>query len=389
MEKTSVDINIQEFVSRFDNDLAIEPLANIDPVKLADFNIELYRNEFNSNRYDARDKIIDFWKWKYDKNPAYDPKKSNGWIVLYKGNMVGQFHLMPANIKIGNNSYRCAWGSDLAILAPYRNIGISTFLIAHARNEAGHSYAAFLLGGMNPNSRGVFRKSGFADIGRLRRYTMILDVESILSGYGVPHLLCRVLQNILSIIYSFPRLLRKKDDAVSVQQVDGFDEDFESFWQDVSSRYGCIAIRDAKFLKWRYLEQPFWKYSILKMAKNGRMEGYAVLREGEIRSGRLKGLKIGVISDILVYPEEKNSADKLIGEIVKFFRKKKAVLIKCDILNKPIEKVFKANLFLDISSPHGFMLNAHAENMGEPDKDFVYLRENWFITSGDSDFDFD
>ncbi|MCQ9207745.1 MAG: hypothetical protein NG740_07695, partial [Omnitrophica bacterium] len=129
MEKISVNKNIEEFTTHFTEDFSIERTENIDRDKLAAFSIEAYKDEFNRARFTVRDEILKLWKWKYDNNPATGKTKNFGWTATYKGKVLGQLSIMPATIKVGKRYYPGAWGTDLAILKEYRNLGLSAFLI--------------------------------------------------------------------------------------------------------------------------------------------------------------------------------------------------------------------------------------------------------------------
>ena len=275
------------------------------------------------------------------------------------------------------------------MLTKYRNIGISSVLIQHARKEVGSAFSLFLVGGMNPNSYNVFKRSGFINLGGIPRYVKILDLKTLMKSYGLPDFLSVLAQAIFNALCKLLDLgLKIRSKQTSIEMVSSVGEEFEKFWNSVSKQYTCITKRDAAFLKWRYLDQPLWPYHIVKAQKQGEMKGFAVLREGTIKNGRLKGKKIGIISDILLDPLDKKSAAGLLNGIIKIFKNKKVLLIKCDILSKRAEKFLHRSGFIRIKSGNGFMAHAYDTKMPEKDINLAIFRKNWFITSGDSDLDF-
>jgi len=390
MQKENINRDILQFVSRFKKDFKIQDISEIEPGILAEFNKKAYKNEFNAARYQDQKKILHFWDWKYRTNPASRNIKNFGWVANYKDKLIGQFHIMPADVKIGDNYYCCAWGSDLAILTEYRNLGISTFLIQHAREEAGRQFASFLLGGMNENSYNVFKQSGFVNLGNIPRYIKILDIKTVLRSYGLPRFLYLAADKIVRLTRKLlPFKKRMHDKAVELEMVNGFDDEFKRFWDSVAVYYRCIARRDLSFLKWRYRNQPLWTYTTLRVKRDNNMKGFAVLREADIKNGRLKGKRIGVVSDILITPQDRVSTQRLLTAILEFFQTKGVLLIKCDILNNFVEEALQKAGFWRIKSRHAFMLNLYNRNISKSDKDLAAARKNWFISSGDSDFDFD
>ncbi|MCQ9207396.1 MAG: hypothetical protein NG740_05935 [Omnitrophica bacterium] len=244
---------------------------------------------------------------------------------------------------------------------------------------------------MNRNSYSIFQKSGFIDLGKMPRYVKILDLEAVLFLYGVPRFFARITQAIFRAawkIYLKVRLTKKPGD-LRIQEVAGLDYEFGKFWDSISTHYNCISKRSTEFLRWRYVDQPLWEYTILKGERSGAIRGFVVLRKGRVKSGRLKGHPIGIISDILVHPDDRGALRWLLAEAVKFFREKRTLIVKCDILDAKIEKGLSGAGFVKVSSDHRFMLNIYENGMPREDIDLARMRKNWFINSGDSDFDFD
>lgn len=380
MGYSMTDKNISDFAARLKEKFSVKKFSEVKMEEFAGFNSALYSSEFNAERFSDSAKIAKWKTWEFDTNPAAKKDENLWWGADYGGRLIGQFHIIPAEVNIRGGHYRCAWGSGLAISEKYRNIGVSSILVQEVRRKVAENFALFLLGGMNENSYNFFKKSGFIDLGKIPRYVKILDFKSVLEYYGVPSLISSFLHSIYAFLFKRPA----GRTTGSVEVVDTFDEEFNGFWSSISHQYICIAKRDAKFLKWKYIDQPFWKYTILKLRCSGSMKGYAVIRDGKIKSGKLKDMKIGIITDMLIDPSSTKYARHMITAITEFFEKKKAGLVKCDILNDVFAKALKASSFLRRGSGGSFMLEKYNSNIPESLK-----RENWFITSGDSDLDYD
>jgi len=392
VEKTGVNKDIEAFISRLGEDFSITEMRGVKPDTLAGFNAEAYSGEFNSARFADRKKILRLWKWKYNDNPASKNNENFGWLAKFKEKLIGQWHIIPADIKIGENYYRGAWGSDLVVLNEYRNLGISAFLIRRVSEALGRDFALFLLGGMNENSYRVLKSSGsFIDLGKIPRYVKILNLKAVLIAYGIPPFFAGAAQKIFHVATKILFSSRKSygDAAIKIESVNTFDEGFEDFWNSISGYYKCIVKRDPAILKWRYIDQPLWKYTVLKVSAGEKITAFAVLREGKVKNGKLKGNPIGIISDILVDPQHGECTRRLLQEVVKFFTAKNVIIIKCDVLNDNIENNLRKTGFVRIKSNSGFMLGLYRHKMSGEDSDYATTRKNWFITSGDSDFDFD
>jgi len=374
MEKPATDRRIKEFISRVKDNFSIEKISNVGPGDLAAFNMEAYRDAFNARHFENEKKIARLWKWLYGDNPASEGTANSGWSVRFKGKLIGQLRMLPSLIKIGSAYYKAGWGTGLVVLDEYRNLGIGALLIQKAKEEGRDDFDLFTVGGMNPNSYRLFKEEGLIDLVGIPRYVKILKKGVFSKLFGTMG----------------KTRIPIPESVKGVEIIKSFDEEFNVFWNSVSMHYGCIAKRDRKFLKWRYENQLLWPYVIFKVKDNIRMKGFAVVREGEVKSGLLKGRKIGIITDILLDPRDKVSSKRLLGAVMKFFNDKNIALIKCDVLSANIEGALKRSGFFGIKAiAHRFMLYVYADRLARKDADRAVVKENWHVTSGDSDLDFD
>jgi len=76
---------------------------------------------------------IEFWMWKYELNPDFDPSLAR--VAINNREVVGCAFWLPRNLKICNSiSVRAALGADLAVYANHKGQGIGKALIA-SENE--------------------------------------------------------------------------------------------------------------------------------------------------------------------------------------------------------------------------------------------------------------
>jgi len=374
------------------DDFSVAKISDVPRDKLLEFNTRVYKEEFNNPRFSEKEKIALLWDWKWKKNPASRGIENFGWVVKNKEDLISQFLVMPARVKIGENTYVCAWGIDLAVKRDYRGTGLGAFIIGKAQEEAHKIYRAFLIGGTNETSYHLFRKKGFVDLGRIPRYIKLLDIETFFVKCGLPHFLAFLLEKSIVILRKLIRfftnlMIGKKTFETEIS--DDFGEEFDAFWTAISKHYACIAERNRVFLNWRHKEQPLWKNTVIKVKDNSSMKGFAILREGHIKEGRFKGERIGIISDILTDPDDKKAALNLISAVSDFFREQKMFLIKCDILDVRFAKLLIGSDFVKAPTRHKFLLDIKKKT---EDKNFfaaATLKKNWHITGSDADLDLD
>jgi hypothetical protein len=287
--------------------------------------------------------------------------------------------MLPSIIKVGRHTYKCAWGADLAVLKEYRNLGIGALLVSRVKKAVSRDLPALLLGGMNGNSYGIFRESGFTDLGMIPRYLKVIDPRAILESYGAPAYISRL----------FRSPLKSRDVSPSpadAEMDDDIGAEFDEFWDSVSAHYMCLGKRDAAYIRWKYKKSPLWPYNIISVRRSGSLAAFAVVRDGIVKSGALKGGPIGVITDMLADPGDGRSVRSLLAAVTRHFAVKGALLVKCDMLNAGLERLLRRSGFIGIRPAHRFMLGANGLASG--DEALASDRNNWLITSGDSDLDF-
>lgn len=83
-----------------------------------------------------------------------------------------------------------------------------------------------------------------------------------------------------------PRLTRLERYArgVTLQLVSDVDSEWDDFFVRASRHYEFLVVRDAEYVRWRYLARPDVKYVIVAMRKWGTLAGWIALR---IRDNRM------------------------------------------------------------------------------------------------------
>lgn len=74
------------------------------------------------------------------------------------------------------------------------------------------------------------------------------------------------------------RMRRSLLRAYSITRATATGEEFDRFFQRVAPSYGLLVRRDARYLTWRYLDSPDWKYEIIALRSAGRLVGWSVFR---------------------------------------------------------------------------------------------------------------
>ena len=347
-----------------------------------------YSGEFNAGDYKDEELVLRRWKWANIDNPNISGGLFPSWFAVDKTGheIAGHAGSIPVIIKVKNGYYPAIWGRDMIVLKKFRKRGIATLLFSSVMDQIKDRCRFFLLAGANDYAVAIYKNIGFKHLGFIPLYVMPLDTGNIIDGLssGMPALrlskpfvrwFCNIYRRITSSA-------KKRAPDITVKEIQDFDGSFDDFWERSSGRYNMIIKRGARELPWRFIDQPFRRYIVFKAeGSDGRLRGYTVLRESKNR-----GLKAGVISDLLVAPDDHEATAALLDFIVDFFRDvKKVDLIHFRILSPVVERAaLRAGFFKVRSNSHLLMAQLGDPGAGEG---LSGDKNNWFLTGADSDLD--
>ncbi|NQT22811.1 MAG: GNAT family N-acetyltransferase [Candidatus Omnitrophica bacterium] len=381
---------ISKIPSGINKHYIVEMPTSTEKKILIDFFKQAYSDQFNAPYHQNEEEIVKRWDWYNVKNPNVRNKQSTSWIckVRKTGKIVGHCGIIPALLKHKDTCSSIAWGRDFIVLPEFRKLGIGPFLLDSVLKKIKNEISLFLIAGGNEEVFKIYKKLGFVDLGYIPLYVRMVRIDNILknklTNQLVAHSLGFVGKGVLNILHtaSFMQSIKYRKQETAIEEIFNFDDSLDELWKSASCSLPLIIKRDIASLKWRFIEQPYWKYRIFKaLNENGKKtKGYIVLRKGKSR-----GFNVGIISDLFAASWDIQTIFSLVNFAVKYFEEKGDIdLVKCNILNKNFEFVLKKLGFMNMASSSRFMIT----NITEPlNSTLVSNRNNWFINCADSDLD--
>jgi hypothetical protein len=174
---------------------------------------------------------------------------------------------------------------------------------------------------------------------------------------------------------------RARIPGVSVVQIESFDDVIDRLWQRASRDYPVMAVRDRRYLNWRFVARPDATYTMLTAVNGSETIGYLIFRVRE--DG---GQPIGYLVDYLVENRSaavfslllRHAEDKLLRDRVK--------AIVCNVASPPYRgTLIRHGYFPVLLDTRGY-LSAAANSFDPKLRVFTDLRR-WFVTMGDGDLD--
>lgn len=211
----------------------------------------------------------DNWRWKYrGANPAGEAVI---WVMEHDGAIVAHFAVIPVRVKYFDHELTASHSIASMVAVKYQNKGLIKFVSDRVLEETGRRGWAFTWGFPNKLAHAYHLKLlKYCDLTELRFLEKVKDT--------------------LAVTVPCPA-------GCTVMPIEVFDAKVDELWQQASLAFPIAVARRQKFLNWRYLSRPDQKYEAYGAFRDGRLDGYIIVKlfqaETELR---------GHLVDMLVRP---------------------------------------------------------------------------------------
>jgi hypothetical protein len=314
------------------------------------------------------------FEWMYLRNPD---GPAVVWTLrdMQSGELAGFTAALPRRMLVGGEAATCWIGADFSIRPQYRTLGPAMKLRRAVKNAIDDGSADFLYSHPNQRMAVVHSRVGNVVVGRMVRYAKALRLAPYLrerlgnwAGASLAGALADPVLRVSS--REFRHKFRNQIRPIAPAR---FDERFDRLFEDVAARWPVIGIRDARYLNWRYADNPLHETHALVAEDGDRLRGYSLLTIHDDR---------GYIKDLFFEDDETVVRDLLIASI-QWSRQMMLRNLSLTVLD--------SNPLLAVATEFGFSLRPDGSEMvayAPPDSrwhDAVVNNDSWFVTVGDRD----
>lgn len=336
--------------------------------------------EMSIENYGKENDICDpeFLKHQYFDNPAGDALIELA-VDPENGMLAGQYVVQPAKIRVFGKDQKCVISLNTLTREAYRGQKIFVKLAERTYERAAREGFSLVYGAPNQNSYpGFMKKLSFQDIHHFPLYARPLNLNHMIKERMKNHVLAALATPFQLL---FPN--EAKDTDGIVELTEGNVNLMNSFWDRIKDKYPIMGIRNAEYIRYRYMNVPRRTYYPYVAMQNGEIVAFAV---GRIRE--VAGFETGMIADFLFVSGYEQEAKKLIKVLTKKMKAEGASLAACVILaNAEETKVLKKCGFYHIPDrilPQPTPLILRVLD-GKSDETKLADINNWFFTTGDYD----
>ena len=192
------------------------------------------------------------WDWEFERNPNQRDDLPFTWLLEDGPRVVGNFGMIPVQVKIGEQTAQAYDGIDLCLHPEYQGQGLANPL-ADAFMDSAHGQFPFVTAPVPVTTHLLVQRGGTLIGGGTEEILWIYE-----SGVGNAE----------------SRVPNRR-----VAEIRGFDESHDELWRRVSPAYPLLIVRDSRYLNWRYRDYPGGRPVLLESRDDaGVLGGFAVFQ---------------------------------------------------------------------------------------------------------------
>jgi len=317
------------------------------------------------------------FEWSLSCNPYGRPR---AWLAIDEssGRVIGSVSAFPRRVLVNGEAVLGWNGGDTSIDREFRTLGAALKLRRAVKECVDRGEMRFLYSHPVDRMRVVLEKVGHVIIGKLARHGLILRFDRFVNRAMGKNFVAAMLAqtaNPLLQAWSWQGNSSARGGAlVRVQERNHFGDEFDALLARVAKNHPVLAARDARFLSWRFLQNPLHaEFIIFHLKAEGRLRGYAIVD--------LKGDGARIL-DFLVEDHRSDLAILLAG-IIRWLRPKGicSVSVRANDHN-PILALLRSFGPTSLDTVNsGIALHV---STGGPN-DVLLDERNWFMTQADRD----
>lgn len=293
--------------------------------------------------------------------------------------LAGQYLVTPKLIYSRGKTIRAILSLNTLTREAYRGQKIFTGLAEITYDRANKEGYAFCYGAPNPNSHpGFIKKLSFINLGYMPLYVKPLKINQMIKERTGKEWLAGI-ASVGNVFFSSKKVSDSSIVDINASNV----ELMNHFWDAVKDKYPVIGVRNAEYIKYRYLDVPIRKYYPFFYVKEDKVVAFAV---GRVR--KVANMTAGMIADFLYLDGYEEEAKNLINHLIYIMKENGAGLAGCIMQENASEvKVLKKAGFFRCPEKVLPQPTPIIYRKLDPEFDDSEFKEwkNWFFTTGDYD----
>ena len=247
-------------------------------------------------------KYYEEYEWQFLQNPA-----GTGQILIaYDGDKpVGQITSIPGRYRFMDIGFLIAIAGEwVCVLPKYRGQGIMSKLIHQIANNGNFPFVIDL---PNHDSMRGFLKSNYRPMS-MKLLTRPLKLSKCFTHKKIPRAILKPFDG----IWKSRKKIVTTESTIEEYSLPKFDYRFDELFEKITNRTMIMQVRNSEFLNWRYKDIQSRNYKTIISIRDGRINGYII-----VRLAIAYDIRVGFIMDF--FPSDSENGRNLIRHALKYF----------------------------------------------------------------------
>lgn len=333
------------------------------------------------------------WRWQFFENPVNARVPSQMWVAERGDEIVGFLASFPTRMNFAGEEVIIFHDCDLIVSSRARRMGVGERLV-RAYDEFPNALSnALAYAPANGRIRG---RVGYQPLHVVPFYYRALRVHAVLQFVHQSGRLPRAFKfaplswslraagGLVALATGLANGLRSPHlpDGYTVEPVTEPGDEFDELWRRLKPRFPLSAVRDRRFVQWRFIDDPVFDHTVLVARdRTGTLQGYAALRVAP-----KPDLRVGRIMDLFCDPGATATVDTLMHGALKYVAEAHCDAVSCLGLHPQIRHRAQRYLYIkprQLDRPAWMLWKGN-----EAVTDLVYDERKWHLSHADSDIGF-
>ncbi|MGH7664212.1 MAG: GNAT family N-acetyltransferase [Gemmatimonadaceae bacterium] len=330
------------------------------------------------------------------ENPIRRGEDVPTFVFLKDGRVVGHVGTLPIRVWNSGIERPAHWVKGLMVLPEQRNGPVGFLLLREAVRHLGDAMALVV----QPAPRRLFQALGFADLGVLPNYLRVLRPAALMRRLdlaalgltGLPRWLPRLVRSLQrtgmaglagalggGAMGLWARAAGGAEPVVTPAALDG--REVDDLWRRVRGSVSAAPVRDARHVGTLQARGGEGAYVSLSVRGRSALEGYAIVRRPhELDDGRLRGIRMATLSDVLFPPHMSGVGLALIAGAEEIARGMGADALVCSASHAALRPLLRRRAFAPIPGNVHVLFRPNALDTSAPPS----ALDGWWLLRGDS-----
>jgi len=331
-------------------------------------------------------------------NPSEPGCNVPEFIFVLNHEVIGYLGAVPVSFWNGRVEIPTYWLKGFMVHPDHRNGPVGFNLLKEALNVIGPSGALVAA----PAARRLFTALGFVECGAIPNYVSILRPSRVMShvdisalggrlpqfatqAFGLAQKLgaMRAIGGLFGVgqqIWKTGRALGFNSYLLDISGALPGHAEVDDLWQSVRKEVKAAAVRDARFLSWRFSPAPGELYEAASVRdKTGRLVAIVVVRRPSAEGDeRLHGIKLAVLADILFAPGHSGAGLMALKCAEGIAIRMGADALLCSATANAVKQLLSRRAYFQITPNVFFLVRDPRGSCGLPT-----AISDWWVTRGD------